>query len=522
MAEIKRALISVSDKTGVVELARALQGFGVEILSTGGTAKLLNDAGIPVIEVADYTGSPEMMDGRLKTLHPKIHGGLLGRRDLPEHVAQMAEHDIPNIDLLVVNLYPFEATIAKPDCTLAEAIEQIDIGGPTMLRAAAKNHQAVTVVVDASDYARVLEEMRKSGGGVGAALRFELARKVFEHTAHYDGAIANYLGTIRNDGSADKFPHTLNLQFERVQAMRYGENPHQDAAFYREASYDGPSIANADQRQGKELSYNNVADLDAALALVQEFEEPACAIIKHANPCGAATGKDLAEAYERAFAGDPVSAFGGIIAFNRPLDGATAEGLLRQFMEAVIAPDISPEAAAILGSKKNVRVLASGAMRAAGSNGWDFKRVRGGMLVQEMDLRRLCDADIQVVTERQPTAEELEDLRFAWAVVKHVRSNAIVYARGGQTLGIGAGQMSRVDAARFGALKAQDAGHELAGCALASDAFFPFRDGVDAAAKAGVKAIIQPGGSIRDEEVIQAANEHGIAMVFTGVRHFKH
>ncbi|MEW6613102.1 MAG: bifunctional phosphoribosylaminoimidazolecarboxamide formyltransferase/IMP cyclohydrolase [Pseudomonadota bacterium] len=522
MGTIKRALISVSDKTGVVAFAQALHRFGIEILSTGGTAKLLAEAGIPVIEVADYTGFPEMLDGRLKTLHPKIHGGLLGRRDLPEHVAQMAEHGIPPIDLLAVNLYPFEATVARPDCRLEDAIEQIDIGGPTMLRAAAKNHQAVTVVVDAADYERVLHEMERTGGAVGAELRFELARKVFEHTARYDGAIANYLGSVRADGGRDPFPHTLNLQFERVQAMRYGENPHQRAAFYCDPGAADSGIAGARQLQGKELSFNNVADLDAALALVQEFQEPACAIIKHANPCGAASAASLADAYERAFACDPLSAFGGIIAFNRPLDEATAQALLRQFMEAVIAPEVTPEAATVLSGKKNVRVLATGALGRPADSAWDYKRVRGGLLVQDADLRRLRDDDLGVVTERAPTAEELADLRFAWAVVKHVRSNAIVYARAGQTLGIGAGQMSRVDAARFGALKAQDAGHDLTGCALASDAFFPFRDGIDAAARAGVRAIIQPGGSIRDEEVIQAANEHGIAMVFTGVRHFKH
>ena len=519
---IRRALLSVSDKTGVVDFARALHEQGVELLSTGGTAKLLNDNGIPVIEVADYTGFPEMMDGRLKTLHPRIHGGLLGRRGQDD--AAMMKHGIPPIDLLVVNLYPFAATVAKPDCTLPHAIENIDIGGPTMLRAAAKNHAAVTVVVDAGDYARVLDEMRAQNGAVSDATRFDLAVKVFEHTARYDGAIANYLGSIQAEGERDPFPRTYSVQFQKAQGMRYGENPHQGAAFYVEPKPAEACIATARQLQGKELSYNNVADTDAALECVKSFAAPACVIVKHANPCGVAVGATLLEAYDRAYQADPTSAFGGIIAFNRTLDAATAKAIIdRQFVEVIIAPEVMPEALAATASKQNVRVLACGqwdiAQRAPG---WDYKRVTGGLLVQDRDLGQVAEADLKVVTQRQPTAQELADLLFVWQVVKFVKSNAIVYGKDGMILGVGAGQMSRVFSARIAAMKAEEARLDLRGAALGSDAFFPFRDGLDLAAELGVTAVIQPGGSMRDSEVIAAADEHGMTMVFTGMRHFRH
>ncbi|MHB8249168.1 MAG: bifunctional phosphoribosylaminoimidazolecarboxamide formyltransferase/IMP cyclohydrolase [Acidithiobacillus sp.] len=520
MGEIRRVLISVSDKHGIVDFARRLADFGIEILSTGGTATALRAAGLKVQEVEDYTGFPELLEGRLKTLHPKIHGGLLGKRGEPGHLRQMAEHGIPPIDLLCVNLYPFAQTVARPDCSLAEAVENIDIGGPTMLRAAAKNWEGVTVLVDPDDYPLVLREMEQSGGGVGAATRFALARKVFAHTAQYDGAIANYLSSLRPDGTREAFPDTLNLHFSKVQDLRYGENPHQQAAFYSDGS--GTGIAMARQLQGKELSYNNIADSDAAVNLVREFGEPACAIVKHGNPCGVAVAMDLLGAYQRALAGDPVSAFGGIIACNRPLDAQTAQLVAEQFAEVVLAPEILPEAQAILARKKNLRVLAFGADNDWRGAGWDFKRVRGGLLVQDFDQGDLNESAWRVVSERAPTALEHRDLAFAWRVAKHVRSNAIVYVREGQSMGIGAGQMSRVDAAKCGAAKALELGFDLHGAALASDAFFPFRDGVDAAAAAGVKAIIQPGGSIRDEEVIASANEHGIAMIFTSMRHFRH
>ncbi|WCE94700.1 bifunctional phosphoribosylaminoimidazolecarboxamide formyltransferase/IMP cyclohydrolase [Acidithiobacillus ferriphilus] len=520
MGEITRALISVSDKRGVVEFARRLQDFGVEILSTGGTAKVLMADGVAVQEVSDYTSFPELLEGRLKTLHPKIHGGLLAKRGNSSHVRQMAEHGIPAIDLLCVNLYPFAETVASADCTLEEAIENIDIGGPTMLRAAAKNWENVTVLVDPDDYPAVLQEMEQSYGGIGASTRFRLATKVFAHTTQYDGAIANYLSRFNPDGSRTIFPQTLSLQFEKVQDLRYGENPHQTASFYRDGS--GGGLANARQLQGKELSYNNIGDGDAAVALVMEFAEPACCVVKHGNPCGAAVGLDLLGAYQRAWAGDPVSAFGGIIACNRPLDAQTAELMSGQFVEMVLAPTISPDARPILAKKKNLRVLAFDDGRAWRRAGWDYKRVRGGLLVQDFDQSIEAEADWKVVSERAPTTQEARDLAFVWRVGKYVRSNAIVYGREGQTIGIGAGQMSRVDAARCGAAKALELGFDLHGAALASDAFFPFRDGVDAAAAAGVKVIIQPGGSIRDEEVIASANEHGIAMVFTGVRHFRH
>lgn len=518
---IHRALMSVSDKTGIVELARALVERGVEILSTGGTAKLLASNGIPVIEVADYTGFPEMMDGRLKTLHPKIHGGLLGRRG--EDDGAMAEHAIPPIDLLVVNLYPFEATVAKPGCSLADAIENIDIGGPAMLRAAAKNHAAVTVVTDAADYGRVLNEMRQNSGAVSAQTRFDLAIKVFEHTARYDGAIANYLGGVKPEGERDPFPRTYSVQFRKAQEMRYGENPHQGAAFYVEPQPAEACIATARQLQGKELSYNNVADTDAALECVKSFSAPACVIVKHANPCGVAVGANLLEAYDHAYQADPTSAFGGIIAFNRPLDGATAKAIVeRQFVEVIIAPEVTPEALAATASKQNVRVLACGQWSEQRAPGWDYKRVTGGLLVQDRDWGQVARSDLKIVTQRQPSEQEMADLLFVWQVVKFVKSNAIVYGRNGMILGVGAGQMSRVFSARIAAMKAAEEKLDLKDAALGSDAFFPFRDGIDLAAEYGVTAVIQPGGSMRDQEVIAAANAHGMTMAFTGMRHFRH
>jgi phosphoribosylaminoimidazolecarboxamide formyltransferase/IMP cyclohydrolase len=521
MNKIKRALISVSDKTGIVELARELHGLGVEILSTGGTARLLGEKNIPVVEVSDYTGFPEMMDGRLKTLHPKVHGGLLGRRGQDEEV--MAEHGIQAIDLVVVNLYPFEQTVARPDCDLAEAIENIDIGGPTMLRAAAKNHAAVTVVVDANDYATVLSEMRANDGAVTDATRFSLAVKTFEHTAHYDGVIANYLGTIGADGHPQGFPRTYNMQFVKAQELRYGENPHQRAAFYAEGKPAEASVATATQIQGKELSFNNIADTDAALECVKQFDVPACVIVKHANPCGVAVGGTILEAYERAYSTDPTSAFGGIIAFNQPLDAETAGTIVdRQFVEVIIAPSVDDDALPVLAKKKNVRVLACGTWTEERVPSLDYKRVTGGLLVQDRDLGMIGAADLKVVTKRSPSEQELRDLLFAWKVVKFVKSNAIVYCRDGMTIGVGAGQMSRVYSARIAAIKATDAELEVKGSVMASDAFFPFRDGLDSAAEVGVTAVVQPGGSMRDDEVIQAADEHGIAMVLTGMRHFRH
>lgn len=518
---IRRALISVSDKTGVVEFARALHELGVDILSTGGTARLLAENGIPVTEVSRYTGFPEMMDGRLKTLHPKIHGGLLGRRGVDDAV--MAGHDIPAIDMLVVNLYPFEATVASPGCDLATAIENIDIGGPTMLRAAAKNHAAVTVVTDAADYPRLLAELATNQGAVSLATRFDLAVTAFEHTARYDGAIASYLGAVQPDGGRTEFPRTFNMQFRKAQAMRYGENPHQQAAFYVEARPAEATIATARQWQGKELSYNNVADTDAALECVKTFAEPACVIVKHANPCGVAVAATILDAYERAFTTDPTSAFGGIIAFNRPLDAETAKAIIdRQFVEVIIAPSVTEEALPALAAKQNVRVLSCGEWGPARARELDYKRVTGGLLVQERDLGTVTAADLKVVSRRSPAEQELKDLLFAWKVVKFVKSNAIVYCRDGMTIGIGAGQMSRVYSARIAALKAADEGLAITGSVMASDAFFPFRDGIDAAAAVGVTAVIQPGGSMRDQETIAAADEHGMAMVFTGMRHFRH
>ncbi|MCG8426325.1 MAG: bifunctional phosphoribosylaminoimidazolecarboxamide formyltransferase/IMP cyclohydrolase [Chromatiales bacterium] len=519
MTAITRALISVSDKTGIVDFARHLSNQGVEILSTGGTARLLTENGIPVIEVSEHTGFPEMMDGRVKTLHPKIHGGILGRRGTDDLV--MEKNGITPIDMIVVNLYPFEQTVADPNCDLGRAIENIDIGGPTMLRAAAKNHADVTVVVDAADYQRVLKEMSENSGAVTADTRFDLAVKTFEHTSNYDGAIANYLGS-RLDKEPSDFPRTINLQYRQVQTMRYGENPHQNAAFFVERDQPEACIATAKQLQGKELSYNNIADTDAALECAKQFSEgPACVIVKHANPCGVAIGANLLEAYDRAYRTDPESAFGGIIAFNQTLDAATAQAIIdRQFVEVIIAPEVSPEAVEAVSSKKNVRLLACGAWDVEATHRFDFKRVNGGLLVQDADLQLYND--LKVVTKRQPSEKEMEDLLFTWRVAKFVKSNAIVYGKDGMTIGVGAGQMSRVNSARIAAIKAEHAGLVVPGSVMASDAFFPFRDGLDNAAEAGIRAVIQPGGSMRDEEVIAAADEHDIAMVFTGMRHFRH
>ncbi len=521
MNPIQRALLSVSDKTGIVALAEQLHALNIELLSTGGTAKLLAEAGLPVIEVSDHTGFPEMMAGRIKTLHPKIHGGLLGRRGTDEAI--MAEHAIKPIDLVVVNLYPFEATVARDDCTLPEAIENIDIGGPTMLRAAAKNHADVTVLIDPSDYDRVIEQI-KTQGATDDATRFDLALKTFEHTAHYDGMIANYLGTIADDGSKTAFPRTFNSQFQKKQAMRYGENPHQQAAFYTEAKPESGSIGAAVQLQGKELSYNNIADTDAALECVKAFtDQPACVIVKHANPCGVACADDLLTAYDRAYQTDPTSAFGGIIAFNRELDAKTAQAIIdRQFVEVIIAPSVSQAASDIISKKANVRLLSCGELPAHAAKDLDFKRVTGGLLVQDRDIQLVTAEQLKVVTKLAPDAGQLADLMFAWRVAKYVKSNAIVYAKDQQTVGIGAGQMSRVVSSRIAGIKAEDAGLTVPGAVMASDAFFPFRDGLDAAAAAGIKAVIQPGGSMRDDEVVAAADEHGIAMVFTGMRHFRH
>jgi phosphoribosylaminoimidazolecarboxamide formyltransferase/IMP cyclohydrolase len=518
ITRISRALLSVSDKTGIVDFARSLSERGVEILSTGGTARLLAEAGIPVIEVADYTGFPEMMDGRVKTLHPRIHGGLLGRRGIDDET--MASAGIPPIDLVAVNLYPFAATVARPGCTLDDAIENIDIGGPTMLRAAAKNHAAVTVIVDPADYARVLAAMDQ--GGIDDALRFELAVATFEHTARYDGMIAEYLGA-RLGAEPERFPRTHNLQLIKAQELRYGENPHQQAAFYREAEPIPGTIAAATQIQGKPLSFNNIADADTALECVLAFSGPACVIVKHANPCGVAERDTIRAAYEDAYRTDPTSAFGGIIAFNRPLDAATAQAIIeRQFVEVIIAPAIDDAAAQVLADKPNVRVLACGSPQTAAVGGLDYRRVGGGLLVQDRDTGMIGPGDLTVVTKRAPDSRETADLLFAWKVAKYVKSNAIVYCRERMTIGIGAGQMSRVYSARIAGIKASDVELEVRGSVMASDAFFPFRDGLDQAAAAGITAVIQPGGSMRDQEVIAAADEHGIAMVFTGMRHFRH
>ena len=515
---VRRALISVSDKAGVVDLARRLAGLGIELVSTGGTCRALREAGLAVREVAELTGFPEIMDGRVKTLHPMIHGGLLGRRGTDDAV--MAQHGIGAFDLLVLNLYPFEATVARPDCTLDEAVEQIDIGGPAMLRAAAKNFRHLAVLTEPGQYAAALEQIEASGG-VGDAQRFALAVAAFNHVANYDAAISDYLSAIRPDGTRAQFPDQANGRFVKVMDLRYGENPHQQAAFYRDLQPAPGTLATFRQLQGKELSYNNLADADAAWEALRGFEAPACVIVKHANPCGVALGADPADAYAKAHACDPTSAFGGIIAFNRPLDEAAARAIVgRQFAEVLIAPTVTPQALAACAGKPNIRVLEI--PPGTGHNTHDVKRVGSGLLIQAADLHVLTRADLKVVTRRAPTEAETHDLLFAWAVGKYVKSNAIVYAAGQRTLGIGAGQMSRVDSARIAALKAAEAGFDLAGAVMASDAFFPFRDGLDAAAERGIAAVIQPGGSMRDGEVIAAADEHGVAMVFTGVRHFRH
>lgn len=520
LVTVRRALISVSDKTGVVEFAKKLQSFGVELLSTGGTYRLLQDAGVAVQEVSEYTGFPEMMDGRVKTLHPKVHGGILARRGQDDAV--MAEHGINAIDMVVVNLYPFEQTVAKPDCSHQDAVENIDIGGPTMLRSAAKNHAFVNVVVNASDYDAILAEMAANNGATSLATRLDLAIKAYEHTAAYDGAIANYFGGKVGNGS-QAFPRTYNLQFNKVQELRYGENSHQSSAFYVEKNPPVGSIASAKQLQGKELSYNNIADTDAALETVKQFQEPACVIVKHANPCGVAIADNITDAYLRAFATDTESAFGGIIAFNRELDEKTAALICdKQFVEVIIAPSASEGAVQAVAAKKNVRLLVCGEWAAQEPASMDYKRVNGGLLVQDRDLGIITAADLKIVTKRQPTEAEIRDMLFTWKVAKMVKSNAIVYGKDGQTIGVGAGQMSRVNSARIAVIKAEQAGLQAKGSVMASDAFFPFRDGIDNAAEVGISCVIQPGGSIRDDEVIAAADEHGMAMVFTGMRHFRH
>ena len=517
---VRRALISVSDKAGIVEFAKALHEQGIEILSTGGTAKLLADKFIPVKEVSQHTGFPEIMDGRVKTLHPKIHGGILGRRGIDDDV--MKDNDITPIDLVVVNLYPFEATVAKEDCSLEDAIENIDIGGPTMVRATAKNHAFVSIVVDPVDYDRVLNEMKSNEGIVSDATRFDLAVKAFEHTAKYDGMIANYLGRIKEDGTKDALPRTINLQFNKVQEMRYGENPHQQAAFYIDPASTEACIATAKQIQGKELSFNNIGDTDAALECVKQFKDPACVIVKHANPCGVAVNTTLLEAYNRAYSTDPESAFGGIIAFNRELDGETAKAIVdRQFVEVIIAPSISQDAKDAVAEKKNVRLLECGEWDTDNfAARLDYKRVNGGLLVQDADLQLFNSMDI--VSERKPSEQEITDMLFTWRIAKFVKSNAIVYGKDGMTIGVGAGQMSRINSARIAGIKAEHAKLDVPGSVMASDAFFPFRDGIDAAHEAGIVAVIQPGGSMRDDEVIAAANEHNMIMMLTGMRHFKH
>jgi phosphoribosylaminoimidazolecarboxamide formyltransferase/IMP cyclohydrolase len=520
LVTIRRALLSVSDKTGLVEFARALAARKVELLSTGGTARTLRDAGLTVIDVGTYTGFPEIMDGRVKTLHPRVHGGQLGRRGIDDAVMQ--KHDIPRIDLLAVNLYPFAATVARPDCTYADAIENIDIGGPAMVRAASKNHESVTVVVDPADYARVLADLDANAGATSIDTRTSLAAKAFAHTARYDTMVSAYLlGREARGGEA--FPQTLPLVYEKLQDLRYGENPHQSAAFYRELSASGSCIATARMRQGKELSFNNIADTDTAVECVRVFNEPACVIVKHANPCGVATAVALADAYDRAYRTDPTSAFGGIIAFNRELDEATASAIVnRQFVEVIAAPTVSAGAAAVLATRQNVRVLEVGALASRSPTELEYRSVVGGLLVQTRDTALADPSTFKVVTKLQPTPTQYADLWFAWRVCKYVKSNAIVFAKDGMTVGVGAGQMSRVYSTRVAALKAKDEGLEVPGSSMASDAFFPFRDGIDVAAEYGIKAIVQPGGSKRDDEVIAAADEHGMTMVFTGMRHFRH
>lgn len=511
----------MSDKTGIVPFAEYLhKNLGVEILSTGGTEKALQEAGLPVISVSDYTGFPEMMNGRLKTLHPKIHGGILARRDNAEHMQALSEHGMKEIDLLVVNLYPFEATVAKEDCDLATAIENIDIGGPTMLRAAAKNHQDVAVIVDPDDYDKVKLELENHGGALSYETRLELAKTTFSHTAHYDGAISNYLTSLNEKQEREKFPKVLNLQYKKVLDLRYGENPHQDAVYYSEGWQDEPCVGNARYIQGKQLSFNNILDLNAALEIVKSFEKATCVVLKHNNPCGVAShDTDLQEAFKRAMACDPVSAFGGILAFNREVDESLAKNIIETFFECIIAPDYTYEAKQIFTQKQNLRVMKTLPIRRYDMKGFDSKKVVGGLLVQDRDLALKNAAECKVVSNRKPTVEELASLDFAWRVCKHVKSNAIVYAKDMKTLGIGAGQMSRVDSIKIGVDKAQES---LKGAVIASDAFFPFRDSIDFAAEKGISAVIQPGGSIRDQEVIDAVNEHNMAMVFTEQRHFKH
>jgi phosphoribosylaminoimidazolecarboxamide formyltransferase/IMP cyclohydrolase len=523
------ALLSVSDKTGLLELAQGLHACGVGLVSTGGTAKLLADHGLPVREVFDLTGFPEMLDGRVKTLHPKVHAGLLARRDLPLHMQTLTEHGIETIDILVVNLYPFEQTVAKPDCTLDDAIEQIDIGGPAMVRSAAKNWKDVAVLTDPSQYEHFLEEFKLSNK-LSKQSHFALAVSAFNKISQYDGAISNYLSSFKEDFTREMFPKQFNAQFTKVQEMRYGENPHQHAAFYQDIHPQLGSLVASQQLQGKELSFNNIADSDAAWECVKCFAEPACVIVKHANPCGVAIAKDALGAYQKAFKTDPTSAFGGIIALNREVDGALAKALMQQFMEVLMAPSFTPEALQILATKVNVRVLKmktghdhhDASLDQDGRNAFDFKRVGSGLLVQTSDHHVLTPSDLRVVTQKQPTPEQMTDLLFAWRVAHYVKSNAIVFCHDGMTMGVGAGQMSRLDSARIASIKAKEAGLSLGGTVVASDAFFPFRDGLDVVVQAGANAVIHPGGSMRDQEVIDAANEHGIAMVFTGVRHFRH
>ena len=521
------ALLSVSDKTGLVDFARGLHTLGVRLLSTGGTARLLADAGLPVVEVAEHTGFPEMLDGRVKTLHPKIHGGLLARRDDPAHLAALAAHGIETIDLVAINLYPFEATVARPGCTLAEAVEHIDIGGPAMVRSAAKNWQGVAVLTDPAQYAEVLAELQRDGR-VSEATRFALAVAAFNRISNYDAAISEHLSALRPDGTRSLFPAQSNGRHVKLQDLRYGENPHQSAAFYRDLHPAPGSLVTAQQLQGKALSYNNIADADAAWECVKSFEQPACVIVKHANPCGVALGSGPAEAYANAFQTDPTSAFGGIIAFNRPLDGEGAKLVARQFVEVLIAPGYSDEALAVFATRPNARLLQI-ALPPGGASDWaqgrnavDARRVGSGLLLQSADNRVVTRAELKLVTKAQPTPQQLDDLLFAWSVAKYVKSNAIVYCAGGATLGVGAGQMSRIDSARIASIKAANAGLSLHGSAVASDAFFPFRDGLDVVVDAGAACVIQPGGSVRDDELIAAADERGVAMVFTGVRHFRH
>jgi len=521
LKKVSRALISVSDKNGIIDFARALSAMSVELLSTGGTFRLLQENNIDVTEVSDYTGFPEMMDGRVKTLHPKVHGGILGRRGIDDAV--MAEHSIKPIDMVIVNLYPFAATVADPDCTLPNAIENIDIGGPTMVRSAAKNHKDVAIVVNNSDYAMVLEQMQANAGQLDYNTRYALMVKAFEHTAGYDGMIANHFGARDTDNTTRDFSDTFNVQYFKTQEMRYGENPHQKAAFYTEANPTEASVATAKQLQGKELSFNNIADTDAALECVKQFDQPACVIVKHANPCGVSVAVDIGTAYDLAFATDPESAFGGIIAFNRELDAKTAEAICaKQFVEVIIAPSVSADALAVVAAKKNVRLLKCGTWGEQRPQDFDYKRVNGGLLIQDRDNGMITEQDLKIVSKRVPSDIEMTDMLFAWKVAKMVKSNAIIYAKNNQTVGVGAGQMSRINSARIAGIKAEHAGLEVVGAVMASDAFFPFRDGIDNAGQAGISCIIQPGGSMRDDEVIAAADEYGMAMVFTGMRHFRH